>query len=147
MAQLLNVNFACKNPVSLARFWADTLLVEVEDVPEEVKVALREEGLQADVAAAVSDSDRLGVRLFFEREDASAYQAEGSDNDEPGPAVPATGGLGVRLDIAADDREAEIERLVGLGAKFVGMRKHGVGKLEESCAVMQDPEGNLFCVH
>ena len=44
----------------------------------------------------------------------------------------------VHLDLGADDREAEVQRLLALGARRVA--DHG------SWTVMQDPEGNEFCV-
>jgi predicted enzyme related to lactoylglutathione lyase len=48
----------------------------------------------------------------------------------------------VHVDLAADDREAEIARLVDLGAKRVADHdEYGV-----RWAVLTDPEGNEFCV-
>jgi hypothetical protein len=50
----------------------------------------------------------------------------------------------VHLDLTttADDREAEIERLLGLGARRVDVGQTG----QESWDVLADPEGNEFCV-
>ena len=50
----------------------------------------------------------------------------------------------VHLDLTtrADDRETEIERLVGLGARRVDVGQTG----DESWDVLADPEGNEFCV-
>jgi hypothetical protein len=50
----------------------------------------------------------------------------------------------VHLDLttAADDRDAEIERLLALGARRVDIGQTG----EESWDVLADPEGNEFCV-
>jgi Glyoxalase-like domain len=48
----------------------------------------------------------------------------------------------MHVDLAAADREAEVARLVGLGAKRVtDMDEWGY-----QWTVMQDPEGNEFCV-
>jgi hypothetical protein len=48
----------------------------------------------------------------------------------------------MHLDMASDDRDAEIARLVGLGATEVGHHdEHG-----HAWTVMNDPEGNEFCV-
>ncbi len=44
----------------------------------------------------------------------------------------------VHLDIGADDREAEVARLEGLGATMV--------ETIRTWTVMRDPEGNEFCV-
>lgn len=48
----------------------------------------------------------------------------------------------MHVDLAAGDREAEVNRLIGLGAK------RGEDRQEWGIAwtVMQDPEGNEFCV-
>lgn len=50
----------------------------------------------------------------------------------------------VHLDLTttADDREAEIERLLALGARRVDIGQTG----QESWDVLADPEGNEFCV-
>jgi predicted enzyme related to lactoylglutathione lyase len=48
----------------------------------------------------------------------------------------------VDLTTTADDRDAEIERLLGLGARRVDIGQTG----EESWDVLADPEGNEFCV-
>jgi predicted enzyme related to lactoylglutathione lyase len=50
--------------------------------------------------------------------------------------------LHLDLTTSADDREAEIERLLGLGATRVDIGQTG----EESWTVLADPEGNEFCV-
>jgi predicted enzyme related to lactoylglutathione lyase len=50
----------------------------------------------------------------------------------------------VHLDLTttADDRDAEIDRLLGLGARRVDVGQTG----QESWDVLADPEGNEFCV-
>ncbi len=50
--------------------------------------------------------------------------------------------LHVDLTTSADDRDAEIERLLALGARRVDIGQTG----EESWTVLADPEGNEFCV-
>jgi len=47
----------------------------------------------------------------------------------------------LHLDFRPDDRDAEVERLLALGAK-----RADVGKGEQSCVVLTDPEGNEFCM-
>ena len=47
----------------------------------------------------------------------------------------------LHLDFRPDDRDAEVERLIGLGARRVD-----IGQGEESWVVLADPEGNEFCV-
>lgn len=48
----------------------------------------------------------------------------------------------VHLDFRADDRNAEVERVVALGATVVDQQS--VGPLQWT--VLQDPEGNEFCI-
>jgi predicted enzyme related to lactoylglutathione lyase len=45
-------------------------------------------------------------------------------------------------DIGTDDRHAEIERILALGARHVDVGQSG----KESWTVLADPEGNEFCV-
>ena len=47
----------------------------------------------------------------------------------------------LHLDFRPDDRDAEVERLLGLGAT-----RADVGQGEQSWIVLADPEGNEFCV-
>jgi predicted enzyme related to lactoylglutathione lyase len=49
----------------------------------------------------------------------------------------------VHLDFAADDRRAEVARLGSLGARIVDEERTAPGI---AWTVMQDPEGNEFCV-
>jgi predicted enzyme related to lactoylglutathione lyase len=48
----------------------------------------------------------------------------------------------VDLNPGADDREAEIDRILALGARRVDIGQSGT----ESWTVLADPEGNEFCV-
>jgi len=48
----------------------------------------------------------------------------------------------VHLDLAAEDRVAEVDRLVGLGATLV----HEKEEWGVHWSTLQDPEGNEFCV-
>jgi predicted enzyme related to lactoylglutathione lyase len=50
--------------------------------------------------------------------------------------------LHLDLTTSADDRDAEIARLIGLGARRVDIGQTGA----ESWTVLADPEGNEFCV-
>jgi predicted enzyme related to lactoylglutathione lyase len=62
--------------------------------------------------------------------------------------MPTTGEKSVKnrlhLDLSpgADEREAEIDRIVALGARRVDIGQTG----DESWTVLADPEGNEFCV-
>jgi hypothetical protein len=47
----------------------------------------------------------------------------------------------IHLDFTPDDQRAEVDRLIGLGARRVD-----IGQGEPSWVVLADPEGNEFCV-
>jgi predicted enzyme related to lactoylglutathione lyase len=47
----------------------------------------------------------------------------------------------LHIDLRPDDQEAEVERLVDMGARHVDVGQGGVG-----WTVLADPEGNEFCV-
>ncbi len=74
--------------------------------------------------------DGAGPRLLFERRPKTK-----SDS------------MPIHLDIGAEDREAEVERLRSLGARVRETKTWRVGtSWEETWTVMEDPEGNEFCV-
>src|SRR5438874_5370846 len=54
--------------------------------------------------------------------------------------------LPIHLDVNVPDREAEVQRLIELGAKLVETKTSEVGELKETFTVLRDPEGNGFCV-
>ncbi len=47
----------------------------------------------------------------------------------------------IHLDFTPDDQQAEVDRLIGLGARHVD-----IGQGEQDWVVLADPEGNEFCV-
>lgn len=56
--------------------------------------------------------------------------------DPPGP------GRALHLDLCPDDQAQEVDRLIGLGAK-----RADVGQPPDApWVVLEDPEGNVFCV-
>lgn len=54
---------------------------------------------------------------------------------------PKLGKNRLHLDLRGDDRDAEVERMLGLGAT-----KIDIGQGEVSWVVLADPEGNEFCI-
>jgi predicted enzyme related to lactoylglutathione lyase len=54
--------------------------------------------------------------------------------------------LPIHLDVNVPDREAELQRILGLGGKLVETKSHQIGELSETWTVMRDPEGNGFCI-
>jgi predicted enzyme related to lactoylglutathione lyase len=92
-------------------------------------------------------SQALGWQILSERQNEIVIGAD--DNAPVGICLmpvtdPKTVKNRVHLDIttSASDRDAEIERLIGLGARPVEIGQTGA----ESWTVLADPEGNEFCV-
>jgi len=131
MATIQNITFACENPIPLADFWsAATGYVSLDPPPEVQEWADRliAEGKLDPTgwAMLVPPEDTGGPRLLFQRR-----------SKTPTESIP------IHLDLHADDREAEVERLAALGATVVETKSNDFG---ETWTVMQDPEQNGFCV-
>ena len=47
----------------------------------------------------------------------------------------------IHLDFRPDDQQAEVDRVIGMGARHVD-----IGQGEPSWVVLADPEGNEFCI-
>ena len=134
------VTFDCADPHAQAAFWAQVFGTEVEDHSELVDQLVAEGLMPAadrivvggrsafrDVAAC---RDLTGVepRLFFQR--------------VPEGKV-AKNRVHLDIHVDADQKAAEIERLVGLGAQLIETHSDR-GPVTH---VMRDPEGNEFCLH
>jgi Glyoxalase-like domain len=133
VARLNNITFACEEPVKLAEFWRAALGYEHIETPPEVLAEVEKAIESGDVDptgwAMLVNPDGTGPRLLFQRRPKS-----------PTEHIP------IHLDIHADDRQAEVERLTALGATAVEERSQKIGRYEEFWTVMKDPEGNGFCV-
>jgi hypothetical protein len=101
----------CADPEALARFWAEALDYNALD------------GDDPDEKAIVPKDGR-GMQLLFMRV-------------PEGKAVKNR----LHLDLRPDDQAAEVERLLGLGA-----RKVDIGQGSPSWVVLADPEDNEFCI-
>lgn len=90
-------------------------------------------------------AEALGFRVVYEAPDEVAIAKD--DDTYPGLVfvpVPEQKSLKNRLhiDLAPDDRDAEVERLLRLGATHADV---GQGE-DKTWVVLADPEGNEFCV-
>ncbi|MFX0538414.1 VOC family protein [Ornithinimicrobium sp. Y1847] len=121
----------CRDPQAQARWWAEALdWAVVYDTPDEAVAVPRYAATEED--QPVTDLDtwlRRGQGLVF---------------------VPVPEGKEVKnrlhIDLAphtSQDRDAEIERLVDLGATRVNV---GQDEADVTWTVLADPEGNEFCV-
>ena len=133
MATIQNITFACDEPVRLADFWEAALGYGRPESPEELQreidAAIGRGELDPSGWAMLVPPDGRGPRLLFQR------RPKGSTESIP-----------IHLDLHAEDREAEVERLAALGATVVETKSHRVATVEETWTVMKDPEGNGFCV-
>ncbi|MBT1093298.1 VOC family protein [Streptomyces chartreusis] len=133
------VTFDCAEPERVARFWCEVLGYVVSPPPkgfatwEEFDRSRSPEDRGSSFAC--SDPSGVGPRLFFQRV-------------PEGKVVKNRVHLDVRVGtgLVGEERlatlEAECERLLALGAVRVRLLYDGT----DSCIVMQDIEGNEFCL-
>lgn len=140
----VQVTFDCADPDALAGFWCEALGYAYDAPPpgfDSWDAALEALGVPEDRrndASACSDPNGLGPRLFFQR----VPEGKAAKNR-------------VHLDVRAapglqgDERmaalEAEAERLAALGATRVE-RHEPAPPMSGGHIIMQDPEGNEFCL-
>ena len=143
MAQLrkVQVTFDCAEPWRLARFWCEVLGYVLPVPPEgyasweEFERTLPPERRDAD--AACQDPTGVAPRLFFQRV-------------PEGKVVKNR----VHLDVRVGAGLVGEERLAALEAKGARLEALGASRFQllladeenESCLVMQDIEGNEFCL-
>jgi hypothetical protein len=131
----VQVTFDCRDAIGLARFWASALRYPPPDV-ERLEARLRADGVpdeDLDKWCVIGDPTGAGPRVFFQA-----------------VPEPKTSKNRVHLDVrialdAPSDRstiDEEAERLVALGASKVREVVDGDGYF----VVLQDPEGNEFCI-
>ncbi|MFJ3669659.1 VOC family protein [Streptomyces sp. NPDC090106] len=135
------VTFDCAEPARLAAFWCEVLGYVVPAVPEgfatweEYHRSLPPEKQVAYFAC--SDPSGVGPRLLFQR----VPEGKVVKNRVHLDVRAGTGLTGAeRLSVL----EAECARLMALGASHV--RTLYADEDNESCVVMQDIEGNEFCL-
>ena len=107
----------CRDPELLARFWCEVLDFVVLDREED-------------------GSLEIGPREGFGGAQPTIILSPGE--------VPESREFRLHLDVNATDRDqdAELERLLALGARPADVGQTG----EESWHVLADPEGNVFCL-
>ena len=139
MAVRVQIVFDANDPHALSVWWAELLDYEVERDGDFVRGLLDEGVVGADdvveidgvmrfaTAASMCDPEGVGPRFFFQR---VGEEKAGKNR--------------LHLDVRATnpDLDAEVERVVATGATFVGFGEHP----GQRWAVMQDPEGNEFCL-
>ena len=139
-SKLGNITFDCADPTALATFWADVFGYPRPEWPEELRAQLLASGLtEEDLAnrSAVEDPDGVGPRFYFNRvpEGKTAKNRMHIDIQAVPGRHPTT-----------EELETEKDRIVALGATVIVDYDRPWGPVEEHHFVMQDPEGNEFCL-
>ena len=143
MPLTLQVTIDCADPGALARFWADALGYVLDSPPDgfatwpEALTAWGVPESEWNSASAVVDPTGAGPRVFFQRVPEPKAVKNRVHLD-----VRASAGPGTPIDVKRAEVTAVTDRLVGLGAT---LRAH-VEEMGSCWAVLQDPEGNEFCV-
>ncbi len=121
MARIREIVIDCTNAPALARFWASVLDgYNVRPYDQKEIARLAEQGFTRETDPEVA-VDGPGPTLFLQQ----VAERKAARNR-------------IHLDITGGDRSELVERLRGLGAT--------VRDEHETFTVMQDPEGNEFCV-
>lgn len=116
MTEIDFITLACSDPNELAAFWAAALDGERPELPP---------ALDPEIVDRPGD----GPDLLFEQ------QPKGTECDLP-----------IHLDLSTSDREGTVERLRDLGASVRETKTEESEPHTATWAVMEDPEGNDFCV-
>jgi hypothetical protein len=144
MATDIQVVIDCADPDRLAHFWADALHYRIQDPPEGFaswEEFLRAQGIpESDFnkASAVVDPDGERPRIYFQRVPEGKVVKNRVHLD-----LNVSGGREVGLDEKQRRVDAEVERLLALDATVF---RPGSVEMGEYWVVLQDPEGNEFCV-
>ena len=144
MAVKLQVVFDAADPPALAAFWGEAIGYKEEDPPEGFDswegwaVANDLPREEWDNYASRVDPDGVGPRLFFQRvpEPKTAKNRVHLD-------LSVSGGPGTPMEERRANVAAEVERAVAAGAT----RLKDYDEAGQHWVVLQDPEGNEFCLH
>ena len=127
MARIKDIVIDCEHPASLARFWA-AALDEYSVAPyDDVEIArLRSLGIDdiEDDPTVLVEGPTGEPRFFFQQ-----------------VGEPKAGKNRLHLDLGADDPDAELTRLLALGATVAADRR-----TTDHWVTLADPEGNEFCL-
>jgi len=139
MAIGVQITFDAHDPAALAQFWALALGYVIQPPPpgfDDWESFLESVGIpeaDRDSKSAVVDPDGVGPRLFFQRV-------------PEGKTAKNRVHLDVNVGVGADDRKAAVRAhlatLEAAGATFLREVDESLGW----CLVVQDPEGNEFCL-
>jgi hypothetical protein len=143
VATHVQVVIDCADPAKLAEFWAQALRYKMQDPPQ--GFASWPDFLRANEvpesewnsANAIVDPDSAGPRVYFQRVPESKTVKNRVHLD-----LNVGGGLAVPIETRKERIAEEAVRLERLGARQLRTVDERLGY----CVVMQDPEGNEFCL-
>jgi hypothetical protein len=148
MATRMQVTIDCADPSRLARFWATALGYRLEEPPGGfaswrdyyVSRGFPPEEFEDDSYDSIVDPDGAGPRMWFQPVPEPKVVKNRVHLD-----LDVGGGRGTPLEERRRRVDAETDRLVAAGATvFRVLSEDGV---DHYAVVMQDPEGNEFCLH
>jgi hypothetical protein len=140
----VQITFDCGDPDGLCRFWAEVLGYQLQPPPpgfDSWDAFLESVGVppdQRNTRSAALPVDGDGPRLFFQQ----VPEGKTAKNRVHLDVRAAPGLVGEERMTALED---EATRLLGLGATRL-RRVEPDGAMEAGFIVMQDPEGNEFCL-
>ena len=150
MATKTQIVFDCADPDRLARFWSEALHYKVQDPPHGFatwQAALKAWNVPEEEwnsASAIVDPDGHGPRIYFQQMDTPKLGKNRLHLD-----LNASGGPAIPLESRKAQVNREVDRLLRLGAnkqKAWDVPPSSNAAPGEYWVVMQDPEGNEFCV-
>lgn len=147
MSTAIQLVIDCADPDRLTRFWAEALGYQVPPPPDGfgtwraywVNVGVPEDELD-DGDDSLVDPDGAGPRIWFQKVPEGKVGKNRLHLD-----LDASGGRTVPIDIRTERVIAMADRLIAAGATRVRvLSEEGLDHYGE---VMNDPEGNEFCIH
>ncbi len=147
VATMFSLAFDCSDPDRLTAFWSEALGYKHKDPPAGFddwrsyfrSIGVPEEELHGATDVYLVDPDGVGPQLFFQQVPEGKVVKNRIHLD-----LQVGGGREVPLETRRRRVNAEADRLVGLGA--TRLRVSDAEVVDHYFVVMQDPEGNEFCV-
>jgi len=144
MPREIQVTFDASDPAALAAFWAEAVGYELQPPPEPFESwdqALDAWGVpesERNSRSAIVDPTGAGPRFFFQQ----VPEGKAAKNRVH---LDIRSAPGLEGDARMEALEAACKKLIGHGAARV-RRVESDGPMETGFIVMQDPEGNEFCL-
>ena len=151
MATKFSLTFDCADPDRLTSFWAQALGYKLKDPPAGFddwltyfrSIGVPEDELHGATDVYLVDPDGVGPQLFFQEVPEGKVVKNRLHLD-----LHVGGGREVPLDTRRERVDAEADRLVGAGATRLRVFDGEAADhyTDHYFVVMQDPEGNEFCL-